>query len=563
MYLRGREGQPLGPFPMRTIEVLFDARVIDEDTPLSSDGGSYRPLRDIGAVIARMLEVKQILQEGGDPWLDDLDAPPEPEVPVNVGFHNRSPLKNLFEAAAKKSRGFLRLNHDEGELVLSYIDGKIVAVETSIVALSLGEYLIAQGMIDDHKLQQGLERAPAMGGDLGGALISLGLIPPHTYFERFIEWAKNAVRASIGWQDGTATFEPAEIKPPPVPLGFDRFGLLIEASRALTLEDLETRLESKKGLVVIPAGVEGVSLEELKLDPKEFRVVKSIDGTKTLSALLESNVGRGELALSALRAVYYATEAGVVVFGEDTQIPREKDEARRIDEQLEASVDKNAFELLGVPPTAGDEQIRAKYKELAKLYHPDTVRPGAAQELVEARERMFDRIKSAFESIDSEEKRAQAAWALSQGIKSPQDEESLKRALIEAEVMWKKAEALVRTRKYDEALEMINGAVERKPKDTELKVYQIYYRFLASKDDREVAAQDAIKDILVTMKNEPDIASGYLFLARLNKAAGKTELSLKYFKKLLEYDAKNHEAESEIRLATMRQEKADKKKKWL
>jgi tetratricopeptide (TPR) repeat protein len=254
----------------------------------------------------------------------------------------------------------------------------------------------------------------------------------------------------------------------------------------------------------------------------------------------------------------------MVVFGEDLLIPKERDDAKRILDLIDRSRDKDPFKFFEVVQTVTDDDLRGKYKDLAKQYHPDTLRQGAAPELIEAKAKMFDLLKSNFEQIDTEEKRRSKHISLEQGIKG-HDEAELAKAMIDAEIMWKKADALVRMRKYDEGLEMINQAVELKPKDTELAIYQIYYRFLANKStNTEASSKEAMSQIQAILKDEPDIASGYLFTARLAKAGGKPETAIKYYKKLLEYDAKNHEAESEVRLATMRAEKEEKKKKkWL
>ena len=39
---------------------------------------------------------------------------------------------------------------------------------------------------------------------------------------------------------------------------------------------------------------------------------------------------------------------------------------------------KNHYELLGVKPTASAQDIRRAYRELSKLYHPDTTELAAA-----------------------------------------------------------------------------------------------------------------------------------------------------------------------------------------
>src|SRR5262249_9018155 len=145
-----------------------------------------------------------------------------------------NPLRAMLTAAINKETGQLALHSEEGDLELLYKEGKIVALETTIDVFKLEHYLIAEGIADSQKMRQAAERAPSMGGDIGGALISLGLVQPHTYFEKFIGWAKSTLGRAVTHPFLDATFEHADVANPPVPLGFDRLGILMEIVRDST-----------------------------------------------------------------------------------------------------------------------------------------------------------------------------------------------------------------------------------------------------------------------------------------------------------------------------------------
>ena len=99
---------------------------------------------------------------------------------------------------------------------------------------------------------------------------------------------------------------------------------------------------------------------------------------------------------------------------------------------------------------------------------------------------------------------------------------------LQSETYFKKAEILLRVRKYGEALEHIEEAIALNPQDTEFKVFRTYLHFFTGVADEE-AAIEAIKGILDLMKTEPNIASGYLYLGHLNKEAGKAQVAVRYF----------------------------------
>lgn len=578
IYLRDREGESIGPLPLRALEVLYDARVVDDGTPLSEDGVMYRALRDFPELFARVLDVKDMLVRGEDPWAPIAPAAPAAHTrtpsrmadPASAAsapaYAAARPLGAMLRHAIAKDSGVLTLSTDEGSVSFHYKDGKIVVIETAIEALGLAPYLVEMGVANQAAIARGQERAPAMGGDLGGALIALGLIQPHTYFEKLIGWAKRALGSVVvpGYQE--AEFHARDVPNPPVPLGLDRFGILIEMVRDRADRGwLEEHLGDKRNSPLILSQVEGGKLEDMKLKAGELRAINSVNGVKTLGEIIDAMGGTEQKTLEVLQVVYFAVETGFVVLGIDPLLGKEAQEAARVRDQFEKTKRKNYFEILNVNARSSDEETRNRYTELAKLHHPDTLRRGCAPELIEARREMFALIVEAFEALATENQRLTYANDIDSGRAGGSDDLMKVQAVLQAETLFKKAEVLAKLKKLDEAITMLDEAIKLKGDDTEFKVYRAYYGFLAAQraglPGLEGEAERAIKSILGLMKNDSNIAAGYMFLGQLNKVIGKMPLAVKYFEKVLEYDERNAEAQREVRLHNMRAEK-DKKKKW-
>jgi hypothetical protein len=75
--------------------------------------------------------------------------------------------------------------------------------------------------------------------------------------------------------------------------------------------------------------------------------------------------------------------------------------------QVAANHSPNYYELMALPPTASDQMIRRRYRDLSRLYHPDTTELSAAIAV-----QKFQQINQAYATLSSPEKR----WAYDQSI---------------------------------------------------------------------------------------------------------------------------------------------------
>ncbi len=560
LYLRQPSGEPIGPLPAAALEVLWDARVVYEATPVSADGNGFRPLEQWPELLDHLRRIKEELLHGGNPWRDGIDFEIH-STPVT----DQRLLAVLLRAGIEKRSGTLSLSWPEGTTQVSYKDGKIVAVQTDRIDLTLADHLIRKQMATPLQIQQAEERAPQFGGDLGGALIASGQVPPHLYFEQLVAWSKDVLVAALTEEPEQVVFDPGAQATSAAPLGLDRLGVVIELVRAaFSRPTLQERLLPKRTRALIRSHVEGVTHEELKLQAREQRVLHAIDGTKSLDVLLETLGGSDEATLSVLRAVYFAEQVGLAVWGDDPLHKQEHAEAELLEKMLERFSKQNHFEILGVSERSSDEEVRTKYTDLAKKYHPDTLRAEALLELQEIRRRVFARIGEAFAAVETESQRYKYADDLSHGRIGNTDEAKKVQDTLRAEMLFKKAEILTKVKKYDEALSHLTEAIQLNDGDQEFKVHRAYVTYLraAKQGKGEEAAQIAIKTIQGVLKTDANIASGYLFLGYLNKAVNKPEVAVRYFEKVLEYDDHHADAIREVRVANLRKEKA-KKGKWI
>lgn len=582
VFLRQTDGAAIGPLALTALEVLYDAHLVDEGTPISSDGQGYRSLGDWPGLVERMQTVKEALGRGEDPWPDELpEPPPSSQARTSSASQDLAPSssqdlppptrqKNLVGMLVTKAidhaTGIIQFGGEEGEIDVSVRDGKVVAVSTSIPRLVLSEHLMEAGLVDAAALAKAENNASAVGGDLGASLVAQGLLEPHVYFEALGSWAKNVLGEAASGAHGEAEFEGCDVDNPSVPFGFDRMGLAMEVVRqAFDLPALKERLLPQKRCPLVISQVEGAKPEDFKLQPRELRVLNKVNGVFTLQDVMNELGGSDDKDLALLRGVFFGEQAGFIAIGDDVAARRERAEAARLEEKLARLSQQTDFEILGIDEKSSDEDVRARFTELAKQYHPDKISPDAEPTLINVRRKLFAIVSAAFERQETEDRRYSYANELEVGAHVQGDEASHVQNVLHSETAFEKAKVLLRLRKYDEALEEIKVAITLNPTDTEFKIQREYIKYLLDTKNGKgtEAARAAIKQVFALMQNDANIASGYLVLGHLHKAVGKSDVAVRYFEKVLEYDEHHVEAQQEVRVANLRKERGKKKKRWL
>lgn len=107
------------------------------------------------------------------------------------------------------------------------------------------------------------------------------------------------------------------------------------------------------------------------------------------------------------------------------------------------------YEILGVPPTATDDQVKTAYRDLARKYHPDNYQNNPLADL--ASEKMKE-INEAYDTIMKARRSGQASssWSGSQRSSSRQSTGS-------ASTQFADVRRMINQRRINEAEEVLNG----------------------------------------------------------------------------------------------------------
>jgi DnaJ-domain-containing protein 1 len=226
-----------------------------------------------------------------------------------------------------------------------------------------------------------------------------------------------------------------------------------------------------------------------------------------------------------------------------TPRPNPATEIRNLESRLERMHKETAFQVLGVGEEADSATIKASYFKLAKLFHPDTVPPDAPAELARVKAEIFATIGEANRILADDASRARYRETLAQGGPAEVDLQNL----FHAEETFHKGTALVRARRFTDAVKAFDNAITGNPKEGEFYAWRGYARFFTIQD-KKVAAADAMRDLNQALKLNERCAPAHYFLGQIYKLTGDGASALKHFKKCVSIDQQHVDAQREIRL---------------
>jgi curved DNA-binding protein CbpA len=213
--------------------------------------------------------------------------------------------------------------------------------------------------------------------------------------------------------------------------------------------------------------------------------------------------------------------------------------------QIESNAD--CFALLGVPRSATSDEVKAAFLELAKVFHPDRL-PGSLQHLLAKMRAVFESVREAYETLQSESSRA----AYEAGLDPEKPKEKILNPAQEAEEAFKRGEALFRKRDYARAEQEYHRAYFLDPKASYLaaEAWAIH-----SSPERREHAPIAKQMMAEAARKDPNCERAQYQLGVIARVEGDIDRAEKHFREAVRISPKHLEANQELRLIQMRKKK--------
>ena len=210
---------------------------------------------------------------------------------------------------------------------------------------------------------------------------------------------------------------------------------------------------------------------------------------------------------------------------------------------------QNHFERLGLTEQTDAAAVKAAYFKLARLYHPDTLPPGAAPELEKLKAEVFGYIGDAYRTLTDDKSRKDYLEQIKSGDTGQEEVDVV--AILQAEERFKRGIVFMKARKYAEATAIFDEAIELNAAEPEFHAWRGYARFCAA-PDKKAAQAEAFREIQGALKKNERCAPAHYFLGLIAKTLGDVSGSLKHFKRTVELQPDHIDAQREVRMAAQK-----------
>jgi curved DNA-binding protein CbpA len=220
-------------------------------------------------------------------------------------------------------------------------------------------------------------------------------------------------------------------------------------------------------------------------------------------------------------------------------------EVKQLEQTLKTMRGQNFFEIFGLTPKAEPGQIKIAYFKLAKVYHPDTVPPGAPEAYAKVKADIFARIGEASRTLSDDNARLDYIADLEAGGTGGDKIDIAQ--ILAAEELFQKGVVFVKARRWPEAVKILEDAIKANPEEGEFYAWRGFAKYYTF-SDKKAGSAEALKDIAICQKKNPRVANAMYFQGVIAKSTGDMVVAKRLFQKTLELQPDHLDAQRELRL---------------
>jgi tetratricopeptide (TPR) repeat protein len=230
-------------------------------------------------------------------------------------------------------------------------------------------------------------------------------------------------------------------------------------------------------------------------------------------------------------------------------------------ERLEAGVraGAHAFELMGLPATAGRAEVRGAWHLLSRRFHPDAL---AHQELGHLRERsaaVFASLNEAYQILSDTRQREELSALLRAGGRpsGPNTPAPTTQAILESEMLTREGDKSLRAGHFERALERYRQAAALSPEEVELQAAMAWCEYQRSPNKAPLRGPTEVT-LRGVLTRQPRCARAHYYLGLLYVHASDDQAALTSFSQALEIEPEMLDAKRQIHAIELRYSSPDR-----
>jgi CheY-like chemotaxis protein len=474
---------------------------------------------------------------------DTLDLAKSPAIEV------------LWSAMQIRTTGAVHFEQNKRHKVIVLDAGRPFAVRSNLAREALGRRLLDAGRIDEKVFTESVRRAKATGKRQGEVLIKMGAIGDAELREALATQAADKMLEVFGWNEGRAWTQPgvramslsSELE------GWTPRRVVLRGVGRVSNATIAQRLQP---FLACEISQESLHLEEGEDVDAVAALLHALARPQRLRALLNPHATTlyALWLIGALELRTDGSDATMTLPGVGAAAA-----ASELDTKLRAALERfegaSHFEVLNLPDTARESEVRDAFMALAKIYHPDKI-GRRAPGLVDLAAKVFSRISEANDVLSKAETRNAHVAQLRRTRGASADRREVNRILT-AEQQFQRAEEAMRRKDWEGSLECLRWALELDPNEGEFHALRGWVMFLRIQDQGGGDPESAIEQVKKGIAHSPQSATGYYYLGLIKKACGDMAEAERMFRKTIETRANHVEAARELRLMQLRRAKGD------
>lgn len=232
-------------------------------------------------------------------------------------------ILNLMMSAEKT--GVLTLSYAERQVQIHFDRGAVAYVSSSFMpGLGLADFLVARKLLSEEQMQQAADKAMEDGAKLGIYLVEKGIISSHDLFETLNLQVKAKLFRAFTWVEGEYVFREGEIVEQQARnLSINLPNVIYEGLRSyVPMKKLPTEFKGRNDDSLFRLYPKTPDINQIKLKPKDARMLKVIDDKRTLRQIVSLVVQDKAEKKEAYKGLYGLFVLGFIGFKENAAATR-------------------------------------------------------------------------------------------------------------------------------------------------------------------------------------------------------------------------------------------------